>query len=253
MKCCIIFFLLFSTCHAGEVPAQKPVNYLQASSEFVEALINNENPENFIKLFEFADIIQLQNQLATDEQKITFWVNVYNGYIIYILRRNPGLYNNRRSFFTNKQIKIAGKMWSFADIEHGILRGSQLEYFLGYMKKWFPSKTEKKLRVQNRDFRIHFVLNCGAASCPPVVILDIDKVNDQLHSATSDYLKNQSKYDASKNIVYTTPLFSWFRGDFGGKKGIKKILFQRGIIPHTKVRIAYTEYDWTLHVSNISK
>ena len=34
------------------------------------------------------------------------------------------------------------------------------------------------------DFRIHFALNCGAKSCPPIAFYSYDKINDQLDLAT---------------------------------------------------------------------
>lgn len=253
MKFLIFLFLSISQCQQPAEISEKPVNYIQASSDFVEALSNNENVENFINVFRYADLDQISKQTAEDSQKITFWVNIYNGYILYILRKNPSLYNDRRAFFKAEQIQIGKIMLSFEDIEHGILRGSQNPYFLGYMKKWFPSKTEKKLRVNKRDYRIHFVLNCGARSCPPVMVLQKDSLNDQLNTATRDYLQKNSRFEADNNHVITTPLFSWFRGDFGGKKGIKKILADHGILPERSVDLDYHEYDWTLDLTNFAR
>lgn len=246
MKILIFLFLFFNSCEEKSVLPEKPINYIRASTEFVEALKNRQNVDNYLNVFAYANLDQLNNQLGTNEQKITFWVNIYNGYILHILQQNPGLYEDRSSFFKKKQINIGNRMWSFADIEHGILRGSQHEYFLGYMKTWFPPKIERKMRVTKRDYRIHFVLNCGAKSCPPVSVLDIDNLENQLQKATTNYLKKISSYDANTKTVVTTPLFSWFRGDFGGKKGIKKILQKEGIIPDTNVDLSYQNYDWTL-------
>ena len=253
MKFLIFLFLSMSQCQQAVDISEKPVNYIQASSDFVEALSKNEDVGNFINVFRYADLEQISKQTAEDSQKITFWVNIYNGYILYILRQNSSLYTNRRSFFKAKQIQIGKKMLSFEDIEHGILRGSQHPYFLGYMKKWFPSKTEKKLRVKKRNYRIHFVLNCGARSCPPVMVLRPDSLNDQLNMATRDYLQKNSRFQAAENKVITTPLFSWFRGDFGGKKGIIKILADHGIIHATSVDLVYHEYDWTLDLTNFAR
>lgn len=253
MKFFVFLFLSISQCDPPAALSEKPVNFIQASSDFVEALSKGENVENFIKVFQYADLDQLCKQTGEDKQKITFWGNIYNGYILHILRQNPALYKDRNSFFKRKQIQIGQKKWSFEDIEHGILRGSRHPYFFGYMKKWFPSKTEKKLRVAKTDYRIHFVLNCGARSCPPVLVLQIDSLGEQLEKATRDFLMLNSRLEQDKNIVFISPLFSWFRGDFGGEKGIKKILIKHNIITSSSVRIKYTEYDWTLDLNNFTR
>ncbi|MBK9042462.1 MAG: DUF547 domain-containing protein [Saprospiraceae bacterium] len=251
----VLFFLFLLSCGSPNtrVNAEKPINYIRTSTEFVTALQNNEDVTNYLKVFENANLDQLHFQLADDKQKITFWVNIYNGYILLILRQNESLYNDRRKFFKTKQINIGKTMWSFANIEHGILRRSQHEYFLGYMKRWFPSSLEKKMRVKKRDYRIHFALNCGAKSCPPVVAYEIDMFDLQLAESTKAYLKKNTTYYKEENEVHTTTLFSWFRGDFGGKKGIKKILFQQGLIPSVKVELEYNDYDWTLDLNNFKK
>lgn len=251
MKAVFLFIILTIGCQNTVISSEKPVNFLQTSSDFLEAVLNNENVENYIVLFEKANIDQMEAQLAEDLQKITFWVNVYNGYIQYFLRNHPEWYDDRSSFFSTERILMAGKKISFEDIEHGILRRSQHPWFLGYGRKWFPSRYEKKFRVSDVDYRIHFVLNCGAKSCPPVRILDIDKAEDQLQEAKIEYIKKTTTFDASKNEVSVTPLFSWFRGDFGGKKGVKKIVTGIVSIPVEKFDLKYIDYDWTLDLNNI--
>ncbi|MFZ1750641.1 MAG: DUF547 domain-containing protein, partial [Saprospiraceae bacterium] len=141
-------------------------------------------------------------------------------------------------------------LFSFADIEHGILRRSQHEYFLGYLTKLFPSSIEKMLRVQKRDWRIHFALNCGAKSCPPVAVYDVDRLDEQLNASAMSYLKTFTTYNKTENIASVTSLFSWFRGDFGGLAGIKTILKDRGLIPDRSVRLKTSYYDWTLDLGN---
>lgn len=48
----------------------------------------------------------------------------------------------------------------------------------------------------------------------------------------------------------TSPLFSWFRGDFGGKRGIQKFLQKYDAIPAGKYDVGYKSYDWTLLTGN---
>lgn len=250
MKSLLVLFFLSLGCQDQVKSEEKPVNYILASTEFIEASLKGQAVDNYISVFEYANLNQLSNQLGSDEQKITFWVNIYNGYILYFLRGNPELYQDRRNFFKKERIKIGSELLSFEDIEHGLLRRSQHPWLFGYGRKWFPSSFEKKFRVSQVDYRIHFVLNCGAKSCPPVRVLDINYINNQLSKATKSYLTTQSNVEISKKTVTTTPLFSWFRGDFGGKKGIKKILVTTLELNESDFNVQYKEYDWTLELSN---
>ena len=81
---------------------------------------------------------------------------------------------------------------SLDDIEHGILRRSKIKWSEGYFNKLFPSKFEKENRVNKVDYRIHFALNCGARSCPPIAFYDPEKLDKQLDVATMIYLKSCS-------------------------------------------------------------
>ncbi|MFZ8458418.1 DUF547 domain-containing protein, partial [Staphylococcus aureus] len=89
--------------------------------------------------------------------------------------------------------------FSYDDIEHGILRKSSIKWSLGYAKKWFPSTKEKLLRVNKVDYRIHFALNCGAKSCPPIAFYDDAKLDAQLDIATKAYLIGSVTYDSNAN------------------------------------------------------
>jgi hypothetical protein len=194
---------------------------------------------------------ELSAGLVTDAQKLAFWVNIYNGYIQLILKENPELYNDRRTFFDMDQIPIGGNTVSFSKIEHGIIRKSQWPLGLGYVRKWFPDAFERKLRVDHRDYRIHFALNCGAKDCPPVAIYTPQRLEEQFMEGTKRYLTRTSTYKEGQNEVSVTSLFNWFRGDFGGKKGVKHILKEIGILPTTKnVTLVHKDYDWTLSLDN---
>ncbi len=246
---CMFAISVFSISH--KLFAERPVNYQQVAEDLLEGIYSKNSDVAYLKnTLATADENQLALQLSNDSQKNAFWINVYNAYIQDILRANPEKYDDRRKFFNDKQILIAKKSLSFADIEHGILRRSKNQYSLGYLRKWFVNGFEKKMRVDKVDYRIHFALNCGAKSCPPVDIYRWNTVEEQLERSTASYLKNNSTFDKEKQTAYVTALFSWFRKDFGDLKGIKQILLKHNIIPHTDVKIVHNEYDWTLDLGN---
>lgn len=220
------------------------------SVQFVSHLKNGESVDHIMKKLALTSADQIENQLDSDAKKISFWLNVYNGFILKILTDEPQLYDNRRDFFKTKFISIGGQVLAFSDIEHGILRRSQHELFLGYLRRLFPPKYQRKWKPSKLDYRIHFALNCGAKSCPPVYIYNHESLDEDLNRMEATYIKKVSSYDESTNTVTTTPLTSWFRGDFKGKRGTKKLLHKHGIVPRTKVKLKYGDYDWTLDIDN---
>lgn len=248
----LLICLVSTSATTSESEGGVPVNYIRTAEEFITAVKNKDNTEVFIKTFEYCKLEQLANQVATDDQRLAFWINLYNAYIQVILTKEPGLYKDRNAFFKKKQINIGGKMFSFSDIEHGILRRSQNEYFLGYILKFFPSKPEKMFRVDKVDWRIHFALNCGAKSCPPIRVYYVDEVRDQLELAARTFLSQYTKYDPIKKSAKVTALFTWFQGDFGGYESIKKILVRYKLIPDTKTELVTETYDWTLKLANFA-
>ena len=221
------------------------------SEQFLLKIKNGEDTSEVEEQLANLSLGELTKTLKKDDQKIAFWVNVYNAYIQVILTKNPELYEDRGNFFSKDRITIAGSKISFDKIEHGIIRKSQSKLGLGYVKKGFPDKFERMLRVEELDYRIHFALNCGAKDCPPVAIYTPNRLDEQFSKSTARFLKGSSKYDDSEKKVYVTSLFSWFRGDFGGKDGTREILNQQGIIPQIDgVSLEYKDYDWTLALNN---
>ncbi len=246
-----IYVLLLFTFNSKAQDSNTKLNLNKLSEQFLTIIKNGENTNDIRTRLYNISLEDLENSLKTDTQKLAFWVNIYNAYIQVVLSENPELYNDKRSFFKKEQIPIAGRSVSFEKIEHGIIRKSQWPLGLGLVRKWFPNKFERKLRVDKRDYRVHFALNCGAKDCPPVAIYEADRLNEQFDTGTTRYLKRTSDYDAEKNEVVVTSLFNWFRGDFGCKKGVRKILRQQNIIPTTKgIDLVYQNYDWSLDLEN---
>ena len=227
------------------------LNFNALSEEFLARIKNGEPTDDIRDQLYTTTMEKLENGLTTDHQKLAFWVNIYNAYIQLTLSENPDAFNDKRAFFKKEQIPIAGRQLAFAKIEHGIIRKSQWPLGLGLIRKWFPNTFERRLRVEKRDYRVHFALNCGAKDCPPVAIYNPKRLDEQFSEGTKQYLKRTTTYDPQKKEVAVTALFNWFRGDFGSKKGVKKILEQKGFIPGTKnIDIVYKNYDWTLDLDN---
>ena len=233
-------------------PAQEAqyVNYIELSQEFVYAVKTDQDATKYINSFARADENIIVQQLSTDENKKAFFINLYNAYTQYILKRNPEKYKNRNDFFKADQINFASHQISLDKIEHGFLRRSRIKWSLGYLGKLFSGKLERKFRVKNIDYRIHFTLNCGAASCPAIAFYDPKNIDQQLDLATQVYLKAEADYNKEENTLLPI-LMSWFRGDFGGKKNILKICRGLNILPSDiQPIIKYKPYNWELYLNN---
>jgi len=225
-----------------------PVSYIELSEKMMESLMNQEDVAQYQKILANAKWSDIRLQLNDDEKRMVFWLNIYNANIQVQLSDAPGRYEEKNEFFNAKSILIAGDLLSFADIEHGILRKSQHPYGMGYFKKCFPPALEKSLRVNKPDYRIHFALNCGAKSCPPVRIYHLNTLQQQLQEAEAFFVQ-QTEYDEKTNTATISSIFFWFRGDFGGKKGIREILHRQKVIPDKSVFIKSDNYNWTLQLA----
>lgn len=243
------FLFIVNTCYSQTMtPA---TNYIQISQQLLYAVRTGDSTENFIRQLSGAEKKELKKQLPTDAEKKVFWLNIYNAFIQKLLSEHPEKYKSRNSFFTNKQIRVAGLALSPDDIEHGILRRSKAKWSMGYVNKIFPSHFENEFRVSVLDNRIHFALNCGAKSCPPIAYYAPVNIDKQLELATKNYLHTESDYDTASSIIYLPKIMSWFRGDFGGKKGLKKMLKKYGIVAKKEAyKIRFKKYDWTLFLDN---
>lgn len=224
---------------------------IELSQNFMYAAKTNEDASGFIDQLAKLSYTSLQQMIKTDDDKKAFWINLYNAYTSAALHKNPEQYKKRNKFFKQKNIVIAGKTFSLDKIEHGILRRSKIKWGLGYLNKIFPGKTEKQMRVDKVDYRIHFALNCGAKSCPPIAFYKSETINSQLDAATTAYLTGEAEYNAANNTLRLPALLSWFRGDFGGKKRIIELLKTKQLLPpNVKPAIRYKKYDWTLYLEN---
>lgn len=190
---------------------------------------------------------ELARALPDDHHRLAFWINVYNAYIQLLLGGRPAAYRHRGRFFAKRQLIVARKRLSLNDIEHGILRRSMFGYSLGYIPNPFPGKFECRFRLEHRDPRVHFALNCGARSCPRVAAYIPWEVDQQLDRAASSYLRSETEYEPESDVVRAPRILSWFRGDFGGKKGILELLRQQQLIPPAATpALKFRSYDWAL-------
>lgn len=223
-------------------------NLEDLSQQLLIRQIQKKSTEEIEKKLSNLSLERLSNSLKTDTHKKTFWINIYNGFILKKLRSNPKDYNKRNSFFSKKNIRIANHLFSFDDIEHTILRKQKWKFGFGYISNAATSNMLKSLVVSQLDFRIHFALNCGAKSCPPIRIYTSNHLESQLNKAQKEFIRSSSKVNL--NSIELSKLFLWYKGDFGSKSNILKLIEQNtGKDLNTK-QISYSTYLWDIDLDN---
>lgn len=211
-----------------QVKKEEPVDSLRA-------VLSEINPDRLV------------SGLPDDDARKTFWINIYNAYFQILATKEK---KTRPAIFRDKLITIGGIKLSLDQIEHGILRRYRSKFSLGYLPQFFPGKRIKQLAVSKIDYRIHFALNCGATSCPPIAFYDYDKIDQQLGIAASSFLKTDTKVDTVKKEVEVSKIMQWFKADFGGNKGIKEILKKYMGQDFSEYSLKFKDYDWTQKMKN---
>lgn len=184
--------------------------------------------------------------LRTDRRAgLAFWLNVYNAAAQLLLDRRPGLFESRWRFFRADAITVAGAELSLDDVEHGILRNGRSKYGFGYLPRLARTGVDPEY-APGLDPRIHFAINCGAASCPAVLVYEAAEVDRSLDDATRSYLDRSVEYDPDRDRVRVPRVCLWFVGDFGGPSGLREFLREFDQIPsNASPSLRFASFDWT--------
>jgi hypothetical protein len=102
------------------------------------------------------------------------------------------------------------------------------------------------------DPRIHFALNCGAASCPAIRAYEAEALDRQLEMATRVFLADPAgcRIEVETRTLHLSRLFHWYRRDFEDPVSF----LHRHLEPDRAAdllalgpspRIRYQPWDWT--------
>lgn len=131
--------------------------------------------------------------------------NLYNILVFHakLVFGHPTDLVKRSRFFNSAAYVIAGKRITSLELEHLVLRG-----------KMSHSDPRAHWMLDEKDPRMHFILNCGAQSCPPLIPLELEKTEDALQTATEHFIENNCYIDLPSSRVQLSRLWKWFRRDF---------------------------------------
>ena len=192
---------------------------VEAGTVNYEAMKQSEGFRKYLTLAESLNTFNPQT-LQTEDEKKAFWINIYNILIIHgvIEFGIRGSVLEITNFFRRISYNIGGLVYTPDDIEHGILRQNRPHPFFPF-KPFSDSDPRKQFTVESFDFRIHFALVCAASSCPPVEFYDAAIINQQLDSTARSFMNRKGiKIDAQSNTLWISPIFSWYKEDFGSSK-----------------------------------
>eukprot|EP00596_Hydrurales_sp_CCMP1899_P004188 CAMPEP_0119034794 /NCGR_PEP_ID=MMETSP1177-20130426/1802_1 /TAXON_ID=2985 /ORGANISM="Ochromonas sp, Strain CCMP1899" /LENGTH=253 /DNA_ID=CAMNT_0006992497 /DNA_START=149 /DNA_END=907 /DNA_ORIENTATION=+ len=161
-------------------------------------------------------------QMGVNEKK-AFLINIYNSLAIHslvegLLKPFPGGTLSRAQMYASASYNIGGEIYSLTEIENGLLRGNR-KGPAPFTKVPFSSKdVERKKNMVECDPRIHFALNCGAVSCPPIAVYAADILESQLDTATKGFIAGNTVVDTDKSSITVSTIFKWYIEDFGASK-----------------------------------
>lgn len=191
--------------------------------------------------------------LTPDDARIAFWLNLYNALVLAELAREArrGSLLRHRSLFAADVARIGDHDYSLDLIEHGVLRRNarppyRLRPLLG------PRDPRRAAAPSAVDPRVHFALNCGAVSCPPIAAYSAAGLDRELEATTGRYIRAETRLDRAADELELPYLLRLYRSDFGGRTEASAYAAayldqaDAAWVRERKPKISFTRFDWTL-------
>ncbi len=197
--------------------------------------------------------------LQTREERIAFWVNLYNVIVIHgvveLDIRNS--VREVRRFFRRIRYVIGENEYTPDDIEHGILRANRKPPH-SLFRVFGSGDPRLSHSLEEEDPRIHFALVCASSSCPPIDLYTAENLGRELDQAGRSFLNGGGLVlNREENTVVLSRIFKWYGEDFGEDRGailrrLSGFLYDSDAGDFLKrhaedVKVEYQEYDWRLN------
>lgn len=181
------------------------------------------------------------------QERLAWWINVYNAYTIELINRHgerQSIRNINRTLgiaakgpWHEELVKAGGKVYHLDNVEHDVIR-----------KGW-------------KEPRIHFALVCAAMSCPPLrsEAYTGAKLEAQLQDQGTLFLTTspaKNRVDVKTGTVHGSLIYAkYYREDFGQTdEAIGRYLAEfyaegeeKQLLLSGRFRLVETDYDWTLN------
>jgi len=164
---------------------------------------------------------------ATENTKKAFYINAYNFHVINLALKSYPIESVQEipGFFDKKKIIVSGEKLSLT----------------GFEKKYLLEAYD--------DPRLHFVLVCGAVSCPPITDFAYmpNLLDEQLEQQTSNALNDPSFIRINNEKTEISQIFKWYTSDFGGGRDEVIQFINKYSNATIGNNVDYYPYDWTLN------
>lgn len=172
--------------------------------------------EDAVCEFQKVDVIAME-----PDYRKAFIINLYNLVVIHAFAKVgiPTTNLKRYRFYDQIGYEIGGHEYSLNDIENGILRSNSTPPL--HLRRPFSSKDPRKpATLPGTDHRIHFALNCGAKSCPPIKKFSAGAIHEELRIAAMSFCEQDEnvRLDMKSKTLWLTMIMSWYSVDFGSNK-----------------------------------
>ncbi len=197
--------------------------------------------------------------LARREEKIAFWINLYNVIVIHgvIALGIRDSVQEVWNFFRGVYYQIGGYPFTPDDIEHGVLRGNRRPPH-SLFRRFRAGDPRRQFLVEPLDPRIHFTLVCGSASCPFIDVYTPENLEWELDTASRAFINSSAVgLDRSQGQISLSSIFKWYAPDFGAGQG-ERLRFIAAYLDNAAdrafieehaagLKVAYQPYDWRLN------
>ncbi|MBI2389634.1 MAG: DUF547 domain-containing protein [Deltaproteobacteria bacterium] len=141
--------------------------------------------------------------------------------------------------------RIAGLRFTLDEIEHGLLRDNARPPYR--LVRPFASGDPRLAWRVPLDPRVHFALNCGSVSCPPVRVYTGARLDQQLDAAERSFLGSETRVGDATRTIATSQLLEFYAADFGGREGMLRRIeraFDRAPGALSSYRLRFDRYDF---------
>ncbi|MFQ5796271.1 MAG: DUF547 domain-containing protein [Candidatus Bipolaricaulia bacterium] len=202
---------------------------------------NSEQFDHYLEQLAEASPESHPERFPAPEDQLAYWINAYNAFVIAgVLEKYPirsVLFVDFGRFFKRHRYVAGGKRYSLDEIEHQILR------------------------ARFDEARVHFVLNCGAGSCPmlPHQAYEPHQLKQRLDEATHQFLSQDQnlRIDHERRTIYLSRILTRYAEDFAREEEadnekvavIRFVAHYLGIDPQEirDYRIKPLRYSWWLN------
>lgn len=241
------FFFLVLACSCSSSRSDT----VSLSQELLYAKKTGSSPDSLLQLLAEISPEALNIDLHSHTRKLAFWINIYNAMTIHLIEEDPVSYQDLNTFFQQPRFRIAGQRLSLDFVEHVLLRRQKGKQKWAELSGVPWESLVEKWSANYLDKRLHFALNCGAESCPPIAFYSETKIDGELDLAQRSFLSGDSTYNPDSNVLELSKILEWYAEDFGGESGVLALHRQLGIVPkNAQPEIRYREYDWTANTKN---